>query len=130
MWLFTKYGFYSASCARKGDGSYGNGVDPDTIMIRSRLKDHLLNLKARFKQIDSIEIHEDESVDYRFRLFVPKMIWQAILCDLAGEMDYDKFKPEVIKYSDENDQSAEYYESCLDVWRVMYDLQLANLNKA
>jgi hypothetical protein len=45
-------------------------------------------------------------------------------------MDYDKFKPEVIKYSDENDQSAEYYESCLDVWRVMYDLQLANLNKA
>ena len=28
MWIFTKYGFYSAMCARQGDGKHGQSVDP------------------------------------------------------------------------------------------------------
>jgi len=38
MWIFTKYGFYSAVCARQGDGSHGQPVDPDRIMVRARVR--------------------------------------------------------------------------------------------
>src|SRR5436305_641101 len=34
MWIFTKHGFFSAVCAREGDGSHGRPVDPDRIMVR------------------------------------------------------------------------------------------------
>lgn len=29
MWLFTKYGFFSAVCARQGKGDYDQPVDTD-----------------------------------------------------------------------------------------------------
>jgi len=27
MWIFTRYGFFSAVCARQGDGGHGQPVD-------------------------------------------------------------------------------------------------------
>ena len=48
MWIFTKYGFYSAVCARQGDGKKHQPVDPDRIMVRARARQHLDNLVARF----------------------------------------------------------------------------------
>jgi hypothetical protein len=41
MWIFTKHGFFSAVCARKGDGMHGEPVDPERIMVRSRIRGHL-----------------------------------------------------------------------------------------
>jgi len=35
MWIFTKYGFFSAVCARKGNGKHGQAVDPNRIMVRA-----------------------------------------------------------------------------------------------
>ena len=35
MWIFTKHGFFSAVCARQGDGKHGQPVDPDRIMVRA-----------------------------------------------------------------------------------------------
>ena len=51
MWVFTKYGFFSAVCARKGSGKYGQPVDPDRIMIRARLRSHLDALLKRFPDL-------------------------------------------------------------------------------
>jgi len=36
MWIFTRHGFFSAVCARQGDGKHGQPVDPDRIMVIQR----------------------------------------------------------------------------------------------
>jgi hypothetical protein len=41
MWIFSKYGFFSAVCARQGDGSHGQPVDPERMMVRARDQGHL-----------------------------------------------------------------------------------------
>ena len=41
MWIFTKHGFFSAVCARQGDGRHGQPVDPDRMMVRARNRGHL-----------------------------------------------------------------------------------------
>jgi len=49
MWIFTKYGFFSIACANKpGSGD----IDPNVVMVRSRLKGHLVNLRERFRETD------------------------------------------------------------------------------
>ena len=57
MWLFTKYGFFSAVCARQGSGHHGQPVDLNRIMVRARLRTHLEALKDRHEsgQINSVE---------------------------------------------------------------------------
>ena len=99
MWLFTKYGFYSAVCARQGDGRHGQPVDPNRIMVRARLRDHLEALKNRFPDLlDGCEIKEFSGTDYAFRIFVDKPVWSQVLVGLNEEMDYDNFKSEVARH--------------------------------
>ena len=99
MWLFTKYGFFSAVCARRGAGEYGQPVDPDRIMVRSRLRSHLESLKNRFsEQLGSCEILETPSTDYRYRLFVSNQAWSVVMAELAMNTDYDNFKSEVARH--------------------------------
>jgi hypothetical protein len=50
MWIFTKHGFFSAVCARQGDGKHGQSVDPDRILVRARVRGHLDALKKRFPE--------------------------------------------------------------------------------
>ena len=122
MWIFTKHGFFSAVCARQGDGSHGQPVDPDRIMIRVRLRSHLEALKKRFSGLlAKCEIREFPDTDYAFRLFVPKIIWEQILSELAAETDYDNFKSEVAGF--QGRAGAAYERSLHEVWSVMHRLQ-------
>jgi hypothetical protein len=122
MWVFTKYGFFSAVCARKGNGQYGQPVDPDRIMVRARLGSHLDALLKRFSdRLDGIEIQTFPGTDYAFRIFVAKPVWSDVLAALAAETDYDNFKAEVASHQG-NDGKA-YGKSLHDVWEVMYGLQ-------
>ncbi len=122
MWLFTKYGFFSAVCARQGDGHYDRPVDPDRIMVRARLRGHLEALQERFPTlVGSGEIREFTGSDYAYRIFVEKTVWSQVLVALNEEMDYDNFKSEVARFQGRAGQS---YERALhDVWEVMYRLQ-------
>jgi hypothetical protein len=122
MWIFTKYGFFSAVCARSGDGRHGQPVDPDRIMVRARLREHLEALSERFPELlgDS-EIVAGGGTDYPFRLFVAKAAWVQVLSLLAEETDYDNFKSAVGR---EQGRAGEAYRDALhDVWTVMYRLQ-------
>lgn len=122
MWLFTKHGFFSVVCARQGDGSYGQPVDPDRLMVRARVRSHLEKLKERFVDLlADCDIMEFAGTDYAFRIFVPKSAWQQVLVGLAEEMDYDNFKSEVARFQGEN--GADYEHSLHDVWSVMNKLQ-------
>ena len=122
MWLFTKHGFFSAVCARQGNGKHGQPVDPDRIMVRSRVRGHLEALKKRFANLlDDCEIQESAGTDYAYRLFVQKPAWMQVVAGLAEETDYDNFKSEVAHHLGK--AGAAYEHSLHDVWSVMHRLQ-------
>jgi hypothetical protein len=122
IWIFTKHGFYSAVCARNGNGSHNQPVDPDRIMVRARVRDHLEALKSRFPELlGQCEIWEDAGTDYAFRLFVPKSTWTKVVMELAEETDYDNFKSKVARH--QGHAGAAYERSLHDVWSVMNRLQ-------
>lgn len=122
MWLFTKHGFYSAVCARQGDGSHGHPVDPDRIMVRARVRSHLETLREHFSDVLSdCEIKEFAGTDYAYRIFVPKTIWSQVLVWLSEEMDYDNFKSKVARH--QGSAGAHYEHSLHEVWSVMNRLQ-------
>ena len=122
MWLFTKYGFYSTVCARQGDGSHGQPVDPDRIMVRARVRDHLEALKERFSELlADCEIKENAGTDYAFRIFVDRVVWSQVLLGLYDDMDYDNFKSAVARH--QGNEGAAYEHSLHEVWSEMYKLQ-------
>lgn len=120
MWLFTKYGFYSAVCARQGDGRHGRPVDESRIMVRARQRKHLDDLKRRFPELlRSADIRAFPGSDYAFRIFVSKSDWMSVVKAIAEELAYDNFKAEVAR-----GEAGDDYEAALhDVWSVMYRLQ-------
>jgi hypothetical protein len=122
MWVFTKHGFYSAVCARQGDGKHGQPVDPGLIMVRARVREHLEALKEQFPDLLSrCEIREFAGTDYAFRLFIDKPVWSQVLAGLADETDYDNFKSEVARH--QGRAGAAYEHSLHEVWSVMNRLQ-------
>lgn len=122
MWLFTKHGFYSAVCARQGDGSHRQPVDPDRIMVRARVRSHLESLKSQFNDLlGDCDIREFAGTDYAYRIFVPKSVWSQVLIGLNEEMDYDNFKSEVARH--QGSVGADYEHSLHKVWSVMNRLQ-------
>lgn len=122
MWLFTKHGFFSAVCARQGDGSHGQPVDPDRIMVRARVRSHLDALKENFSDLlTDCEIKEFAGTDYAYRIFVPKPIWAQVIVGLIEEMDYDNFKSKVARH--QGSAGADYEHSLHEVWSVMNRLQ-------
>ena len=122
MWLFTRHGFYSVVCARKGDGGQGCPVDPLKVMARARMRDHLVRLIDRFPEaLRDCEIREFAGTDYAFRIFVSKSDWSTVLAGLNEELDYDNFKSEVARY--QGREGRKYERSLHDVWSVMHELQ-------
>ena len=60
-------------------------------MIRVRMRSHLEALKNRFSGLlAECEIREFSDIDDAFRLFVPKIIWEQVLGQLAAGIEYDK----------------------------------------
>ena len=122
MWIFTKHGFYSAVCARQGDGGHEQPVDPNRIMVRARARGHLEVLKKRFLDLlGSCEIREFARSDYAYRFFVPKSDWARVMAELVEETDYDNFKTEVGRLGGRS--AAGYERSLHEVWAVMLRLQ-------
>ena len=122
MWIFTKHGFFSAVCARRGSGGHGQPVDPDRMMVRARVMDHLEALKKQFPDLlDECEILTSVGTDYPFRLFVSKSDWARVLARLAEETDYDNFKSEVARHLGR--AGVDYEHALHEVWSVMHRLQ-------
>ena len=122
MWLFTKHGFFSAVCARQGNGKQGQPVDRSRIMVRARVRGHLEALQSRFPdQLGSCEILDSGGTDYAYRLFAAKLAWMQVVAELAEETDYDNFKSEVARH--QGKAVAAYEHALHDVWSVMNRLQ-------
>lgn len=125
MWLFTRYGFYSAVCARRGNGEPGQPLDPARVMVRARLRDHLEALKARFPDlVGDCPVVASAGTDYAWRLFVDKGTWARVVSELADDIEYGNFKSAVASHQGAG--GATYAHALSDVWEVMSDVQASD----
>ena len=121
MWIFTRYGFFSIACANKTDGT----IDPDNVMVRARLHEHLVSLRDRFpdSEIGKAEILSWDGRDYKYRIIVSKVAWVYALTEMAAEQTWSNFKNEASKFSRAKKMAHAYVDSLHQIWEVMYRLQ-------
>ena len=118
MWVFTRFGFYSIACADKPGTRV---IDPDTVMVRARVRKHLTNLQSRFPSLLSAKILSLQNRDYGFRLLVPKAVWVEVLKNLAEEQAWSNFKSEAAR--NEGQTGSAYIRALHRVWHDMYLIQ-------
>jgi len=121
MWLFTKYGFFSVVCARRGKGASVK-LDQKLLMVRARDRDHIEGLQRRFnRELGSYKITESTRNDYRFRIFVPRKVWLGVARALAADIDYGNFKDEARKT--QGKAGDDYLDVLHTIWSVAYRAQ-------
>lgn len=108
MWIFTKYGFYSA---------VQDESNSDTIKVRARLREDLVRLIEACNL--KVEIVETNDTDYAYRVFVTRPQLARIMLEMVDTLDYTNFKNEVYAQ-----QGFERYNAYHEVWDVMYKLQV------
>lgn len=82
MWLFTTHGMFSVVTDPR---------DTELLIVRARLRDHLVSLKDRFAVLDQMPIHDTPDRDYAHRIFVPRRTWRAVVGTLVDD-HYGNFK--------------------------------------
>jgi hypothetical protein len=113
MWIFTRYGFYSAAVYK---------TDPDNVTVRARVREHLVNLKEAFPDVKDLRcaiVRETPRSDYLYRLMLPKHVWAGLLSRLASEQSWDNFKNECHSFGGNNAYTTALYE----IWWKMLSLQ-------
>jgi hypothetical protein len=128
MWIFTRYGFFSIACANKPDGT----INPDTVMVRARLYEHLVSLKERFpgSELGKAEILSWDGRDYRYRIILPKVAWVSALAELATEQTWSNFKNETSRFSHAKKAAYSYVDALHRIWDVMHRLQVHETKEA
>lgn len=121
MWLFTTYGFFSVASAWANEDKKTYTIDPDNMMIRSRVKQHLVNLQDRFDVLTEYEIKTSVTNDYMFRMMVPKAIWVNCIAELASEQMWSNFKDEC--HENEERLGKAFVMALHAVWGIMLKLQ-------
>jgi predicted small integral membrane protein len=122
MWIFTRYGFFSIACANNTDGT----INPDSVMVRARLHEHLVSLKDRFpdSELEKAEILSWDGRDYRYRIILPKAAWAAALVELATEQSWSNFKNETSRFSRAKRAGYAYVDALHRIWDVMHRVQV------
>jgi hypothetical protein len=110
----------SIACAKKADGFTD---DPELVMVRARVREHLESLRYRFPDaLRDVAIAVTLNTDYRYRLVVKKTTWVELIAEMAKEQTYSNFKGEI---AENKAHVRSGYEHALhDVWSVMFGLQL------
>ena len=117
MWLYTQYGFFSVV----------QGLDESKIQIRSRRKEHLVELKKNFSTIQGASINSNSGTDYQHRIVIEKSEWVVLAASLAGDVDYVNFKERVNSIERINGWHEELSENwTLDVYpRCLGDVYIS-----
>ena len=87
-----------------------------SMLVRARVRSHLVALMERFEPIASCNIMVDAGTDYRYRIIIRKKTWTAIATELANEIDYNNFKNSV--------RDHDLHRALMDVWQRMYRMQM------
>jgi len=119
MWLYLIYGFFSIASAKSEDGITN---DPNVMMIRARIREHLQNLKVRFPDLlGRAKIVYSEDTDYAWRIIVPKSIWISVISQVAEEQTWSNYKNEAAK--NKSHVKSGFDRALHRVWAIMYELQ-------
>lgn len=111
MWLFTKYGFYSA---------VRSSLDPSMTAVRSRERAHLEKIKTLLPDLlGKYEILEFAKTDYQYRIIVPNSAWALAAATITSDIDYTNFKAHVMR--EESKASEAYCNALHDVWEAVFD---------
>jgi hypothetical protein len=62
------------------------------VMVRARVRKHLMNLKKRFPAVAEVEILALPRRDYAFRIVIPKATWVQVLTGLAEEQTWSVWR--------------------------------------
>jgi hypothetical protein len=81
MWLCFDDGFLSVVADKN---------DPTRLMIRARRKQELLNAGG-----DGVEVIENAGTDYRWRTFIDRRAFSALVAGRIAKIDYTNFKNSV-----------------------------------
>lgn len=119
MWIQSTAGAFSLVLA---DTSPESGIpDPDTVMIRARLRTHLELLQAEHTALAGLSIlRSDPSHDYRWRLIVPKKVAAKVVADLVLGIDYRNFKDAC---SGRQELCSDYLTAVSQVWGSLRRMQ-------
>jgi hypothetical protein len=110
MWHLTKHGFNSAVCTRKGDGSHGQLVEPERMVVRARVSSQSEAIKGEFSDLlVDREITEYAGTDDAYRIFADKSVWSQVI------LGHDDFKSEVARH--QGIAGADYEHSLHEVGR-------------
>ena len=121
MWIFTRYGFYSVVQARKIEqGFVTDEPDPDNLMVRARVRQHLVNLQMGAPVLESCSILESSNNDYRYRMVIPKKTWLEIAQGLTEDIDYTNFKSIC---EQEGLVDGSYCDALHHIWAIHHQLQ-------
>jgi hypothetical protein len=108
MWIFSRHGFYSAVYDKSSE----------CVLVRARVKQHLVNLVKAF-DIDC-RVITTRNHDYRYRVWVEKNKWADVCKRLAQDIDYPNFKGECTAKFGRNDP---YVHALHRVWAIGHALQ-------
>src|SRR5438105_10192437 len=97
IWIFSVHGFYSIGCANALDGR----IDPQVVMIRARVRKHLVNLRKQFPSLAGSKILASPKRDYGYRIVVQKVVWATVLNEMALEQNWSNFKNEANRHVEE-----------------------------
>lgn len=125
MWLFTRWGFYSITCARQGDdASTGNEIDAHSLVIEAFNEQHLTALKSHLPDlIGNCLIKEVAESEFRFHMIVDKNIWSQVMLSLSQELNYDDFREEMVQKHSMDDPA--YLKVITDIEQFVAKIQSA-----
>lgn len=119
IWLLSTVGAYSINCA---DTAPGSGVlDPDTLMVRARRREHLELLQGQCEAIAESPILETPRGDYAFRVVAPKAVVARVVGELVLSVDYPNFKSACAQR--EAELGPGYGAALHSIWSVLARLQ-------
>jgi hypothetical protein len=115
MWLFTTFGFFSATEVRDGKPRSGEQAWPaGTLQVRARCWEDLENLREKYLPELSETIHIPGR-DYPYRGYCSKSEFAAAMVAATLDIDYSNFKNKV--KAEQGPHRADLYG---DIWHVMY----------
>lgn len=87
-------------------------VDPTYLKVRSRRRDHLVNLFPEHAE----RIEQDVGTDYKYRLYLLKDYVAEVVSKRVRAIDYPNFKDSV--------KNHELHELYADFWHLHYAYQV------
>jgi hypothetical protein len=121
MWFqHPRIGHLSVVLARKGPGP-GQPVDPDTVMIRARLAQHLENLQRAAPALKGFKIVESANADYRYRLIVPKAAFADAMRDILLAIGWTNVKADAQAHAGAVGQG--FVDALHDTWAAFQRIQ-------